>query len=315
MLPACRKHDEEMKKLILFSFLAGLTLPAFAQEPTEVLFFGGYGSTESQMNCWKKGAEGKSGGGYRFRGFGYPVGSGAGKASAVSGGSATLRKLAAEINAHPGKRYVIAGHSSGAALSNRLAELVDDPKRIDLVNLDGFAPSAQLQKKVGSSVCWYAKGANGLMSRNAGSMKSNCKVSKAVRNNNCTSAWCLHFGVINNKVPGNLSGATFRSQGYRGCDSNTDWLPAKDSASAEDQTAAPAKNEEPAPVAKQEPAAAPEPTAVAAEPPAPAPVAQPKKVKRVTRTYSSTRSPKPTTRRRATQDSTQDLFRHPLGDR
>lgn len=304
-----------MRKLIWIALVFGFNISALAQEPTEVLFFGGYGSTESQMKCWQKGAEGKSGGDYRFRGFGYPSLSGPGKASAVLGGRTVLRKLVAEINSHPNKRYVIAGHSSGAALSNRLAELVDDPKRISLVNLDGFAPSSQLQKKVGSSVCWYAKGRNGLHSLHANSMQSNCKVSKAVQNNNCTSAWCLHFGVINNKVPGNLSGATFKSQGYRGCDSNIDWLPAKDSASAQDQTAAPAKNEEPAPVTKQEPAAAPEPTAVAAETPASAPVAQPKKVKRVTRTYSSTRSPKPTTRRRATQDSTQDLFRHPLGDK
>src|SRR5262249_14912133 len=112
-----------------------------------------------------------------------------------------LQRLTALINARPDRPVVIAGHSSGGALSNALAGKVRvPPKNVRLVSLDGFAPSAELQSKF-QVTCWSARSTiSGLSSQNRQSMISRCGRNHrevVATDPNCTSSWCLHFTVFN----------------------------------------------------------------------------------------------------------------------
>ncbi len=200
---------------LLFSvslLFAALPSSVFANSKSlpEVIFFGGAGATDAQMKEWeeaaKKAPKGKS---YIFRGQGYPVGADSSAKSAVQKGEAQLKALADEINAHPEKRYILAGHSSGSALSNRLAGLIKDTRKIKLVALDGFAPSNELQEKL-STDCWYAVNPETkLLSRNADSIIAKCKTKKAYEERGCATAMCLHMSLV-------------RKRNGRGL--NLDWL-------------------------------------------------------------------------------------------
>ena len=200
------------------------SVSAFAQE-TEVIYFGGYGASPAQMSCWEEGARNNSAysSTHTFRGIPYPAGASSGSASAVQVGSAAIKKVVDEINRNPNKRYVIVGHSSGAALSNQVAGLVRNPSQIELVNLDGFSPSAALQKRV-KSTCWYAQNQRaGLQSNNASSMRSNCQNSRSYEAPHCTTKWCLHFSLVNKRTPAGL-GTDFKANGYKTCSTNLDYL-------------------------------------------------------------------------------------------
>jgi hypothetical protein len=209
--------------ILLLSLL--LSFSAHASR-TSVVLFGGYGATSAQMNCWEQGARGQAAyDGYFFKGIPFPAGAGAGMESAVAVGSKTIQSIVKQIDSHPDVHFVIAGHSSGAALSNRVAQLVKNPKQIELVDLDGFAPSAALQKKVKSTCVYAVNRKTGLTSRNASSMKGNCANSMKYEDTSCQTQWCLHFTLVNSKAPANLSGADFKKSGYQGCASNLSWLP------------------------------------------------------------------------------------------
>jgi hypothetical protein len=193
---------------------------------TEVVYFGGYGSTQAQMTCWLGGAEAQPAfSAYSFQAYPYPSGATASAASAVQHGAATIAAVVTEIDGNPNVHFVVAGHSSGAALSNRVAELVKRPSQIELVNLDGFAPSLAVQKAVDSR-CMYGESSKikGLESLNATSMKSNCLVSQAYIDGHCTTAWCMHFSLVNEVAPANLGPTTYKSHGYDGCKTNLSWL-------------------------------------------------------------------------------------------
>lgn len=211
-----------MARFFLLLCLFG-SFRAYAGEPVKVFYFGGYASSPEQMRCWEVGAQRNSREGYFFQGIHYPPGAGPDSESAVRLGAAAIRRVADEINAHPEVRYVVAGHSSGAALSNRVAELVKDPSHVYLVALDGFTPSRSLQSRFQSS-CWWSVNQNGLQSRNAGAMKANCAVHPVYPDNHCRTQWCLHFVLVIKSTPANL-GSDFRTRGYEGCDSNLAWLP------------------------------------------------------------------------------------------
>lgn len=167
-----------------------------AQKPI-VIYIGGYGADQKQVDHWMKASTVKDPS-RTYKAYGYPVGAGSGNASAIAGAKSTIASVVKSIDSNPSAKYVIAGHSSGAAISNRIAELVKEPSHIRLVNLDGFAPSKALQKKV-HSTCWYAKNGKHL-SRNAGAMTGSCVIHKAFNTNVCTDPWCLH-NVLVNKTP------------------------------------------------------------------------------------------------------------------
>lgn len=218
-------------RIFIFAILITSSFNAFA-DTVEVVFFGGHASSPEQMRCWEKGARAESSRqhDYNFRGVAYPAGAHYSRQAALSGSRAEVQRLVNEINANPNKRYVIAGHSSGAAISNQVASLVKNPRQIDLINLDGFAPSRELQDRVGSSKCWYAVNpGSGGTSLNAGSMRG-CRNSAKVTSATCRTSMCLHFAMVNSGAPATLS--NYRKDGYNSCRTNLEWLRALENTSA-----------------------------------------------------------------------------------
>jgi len=197
-----------------------------AHASTEVIYFGGFEATNAEMQCWQAGAEAQPAYAHvAFETHAYPAGASSSAASAQSHGAATINAVVAEIEAHPEIHFVVVGHSSGAALSDKVAQLVKNPSNMELVNLDGFAPSAAVQKRM-KSTCVYAVSSkiNGLTSLNAASMKGNCLNSEAYTDAHCTTPWCMHFSLVNEKAPSALSSSTFAAHGYDGCSTNLSWL-------------------------------------------------------------------------------------------
>jgi hypothetical protein len=183
--------------------LAALLLSVVVQaaEP-KVILFGGVGSTTSMMNACSD---------QNFWNIGYNLAPG------------QVDRVVAEIDANPHQPYIIAGHSSGAEYSNEVGRKVKNPRQVSIISLDGFAPR-DLQRRM-QTACWYASNGKGLRSRNAESMtEENCGTVKYFVAPHCKTAWCLHFALVNRAAPADLSGSTFRSEGYRDCEANTGWL-------------------------------------------------------------------------------------------
>lgn len=203
---------------------------AFAGEPTKVFFVGGFRASAAQMRCWEEGARKNSPGNYEFEGIPYPNGAGSGYDAAVGGAAKQIKRIVAEINAHPEKHYVIAGHSSGAAISNTIAKRAKDPKRLRQIVLDGFTspriPNAQCWGSLGNGYRSKKTGrVNQKPSRNFYAMDSCGKKNKRVyRDEHCNPAsqWCLHFALVVKSTPPKLK--NYRVDGYQGCDTNLDWL-------------------------------------------------------------------------------------------
>ena len=202
--------------LVLFC----LSLRAAAAS-TKVFFVGGYRASPAQMRCWEEGARKNSPGEYEFVGIPYPSGVGASFEEAVAGASTTIQKIVAEINANPNQSYLIAGHSSGAAISNTIAARATNPARIRLVDLDGFVPPASLRARV-PTTCWAARNGK-LLSRNYDAMGICGPGTRVYGDRHCNTAWCLHFSLVIRSTPADL-GTDFVSRGYLGCNTNLDWL-------------------------------------------------------------------------------------------
>lgn len=184
--------------MIIYSLLFSLSV--FAADKPIVYLFGGVGATAEAMNTC----------GNDFRNIGYEE------------GLAQVKKIVKEINAHPDQKYIIAGHSSGAAYANSVAAGVKNSDQIKLVDLDGYAPIG-LQERLKNSVCWYAENGRGDYSKNADSMRENCRHVKVFRAPHCKTSWCLHFALVNQRTPANLVGKTFRAHGYDNCVTNLEW--------------------------------------------------------------------------------------------
>lgn len=204
--------------------------PKPASGQVKIIYFGGYLATNDQVDCWKAGALKKLPPNYAITAYPWPAGAGSGYESAVNGGANYIKKAVAEIDANKDVMYIVVGHSSGAALSNSVVERVKDLSHVKLVNLDGFAPSASLQKKLKAahpdpaSVCVTARNSqNGTKARNYGSMTGNCSHSWVYEDKHCTTSWCLHFAIVSKSTPGGL-GVDFPRNGYKGCDANLDWM-------------------------------------------------------------------------------------------
>ena len=212
----------------LLAALAFVLAPALANAgKVKVIYFGGYGAGAAQMKCWENGAAKQARArGYVFKGIPYPKGASWTRDSALSVGASTIRAVVREISNHPKQAYVIVGHSSGAALSNRVAELAQNPGRIELVDLDGFSPSHWLQRRVPTTCMYAVNRANRLTSNNASSIRANCgSNARAYQNQTCRTRWCLHFSLANKSAPADLGGgADFKRRGYQGCNTNIDWL-------------------------------------------------------------------------------------------
>jgi len=133
-----------------------------------------------------------------------------------------LDEILREIDSHPGQKYIVAGHSSGAVHAERVGRKVRNPDQIKLVLLDGYGDE-KVQDRVKDSSCWYAmRGNSG--SLNSESMKKICKHPKKYEDDHCNTAWCLHFSLVNSNAPADLRQGTFRAQGYANCKANLRWV-------------------------------------------------------------------------------------------
>ncbi|MGZ3710390.1 MAG: hypothetical protein ACXVBE_01485 [Bdellovibrionota bacterium] len=186
-------------------FLACLafSLANEAMAGPSIFLFGGATSTKSQVQGCYPAA--------KVEAFGYPP----------AGGE--MGRVIATINANPDRKFIVAGHSSGAKYANRVASQVKNPSRITLVDLDGYAPRSV--PKAVHRVCWKAVNGSKLASRNAPSMaqSNNCEVVKTYTSATCKTRWCLHFALVNKNVPGNLNDRSWITQGYKSCSANLDW--------------------------------------------------------------------------------------------
>lgn len=211
-----------------------------------MIFFGGYKSTHTQMKCWQTGAKEEARrlklDGYSFEPIAYPEGALAGETSAVSVGAGLIADAVNEIvrgvRSSSSVRFVVVGHSSGAALANAVGEkvlqILKGPSQtallsqIEFVDLDGFKPSSEIQNQLNTS-CWSAETElearsekKVLRSPNADS-DSQCRLHRAYQDRHCQTQWCLHFSLVNKLASANL-GTDYDRNGYEGCATNLDWL-------------------------------------------------------------------------------------------
>ncbi len=211
-------QTSKMKFILIFSLLAPLEAKA---EEVKLFFFGGYRTTPEIMRCWEEGARRKFPGTYNFEGIAFPAGSGSD--SAIKEASGEIRRIVEEINAHPENRYIIVGHSSGAAISNRVAEQAAKPGRLKLFDLDGFAAGAALRKKIPSTECWASENQAGLHSRNYSAMATCGEKMRVYQDNHCKTALCLHVALFVKNAPADM-GHDPTLPRLASCDSNMDWL-------------------------------------------------------------------------------------------
>ncbi len=222
------------KQICLIIFLVFSSSLCKAEDEPMIIYFGGAGTSQEQMNCWEQGAEKitkfKN---YKFKAIAYPLGASSEQESVLSKGADLYDAVANVINRNPKKKFILVGHSSGAALANKAAELVKDSAQIELFDLDGFVPSKDLQKKV-KTTCVHAINRNlGIKSKNANDVSGKCVTDRQYIDYQCKTEWCLHYSLVNKSTPPNLNKDTAKREGYLGCETNLDWLEAPNTPGAE----------------------------------------------------------------------------------
>lgn len=214
-------------KSCLFLGLVILTVPSWGADflVPQVLFVGGYGSTEEQMQRWEKAARENPAyrGQFNFRAIPLPS-SGWDAATVLSQGRSKIDEIVRQIDASPpGSVFILAGHSSGAAITNEIARRVRDKGKIRLVALDGYVPHG-LQDQV-YTTCWSA--VNGQTKQSAVNLASmrTCQNYYQMTTNACSDSWCLHFILVNNSAGRvGVNQQNFKSRGYDEVSPNLMWL-------------------------------------------------------------------------------------------
>ena len=173
------------------------------------VFFGGYHASRPNMDAWKISAE-KQRGDVKFEACPYPEHVGSGRKSAVHGFEKQFDAVIKMIADYGADTLFIVGHSSGCAIADELNSRLDgDHSHITLVDLDGFAPTADQIKK--SKVeAWYAEGARGGRSYNW------AKGNKMFIAASATHEWSLHFSLVNTAATNAITKDTYREKGYAG---------------------------------------------------------------------------------------------------
>lgn len=136
--------------------------------------------------------------------------------------------LAQQIDAFaPGadkEKFVIVGHSSGAAQAERLVRRVKEKSKVRLVLLEGFGSPAN-QRGV-ETTCWYAQ--NGKTEgMNASYMQNPANCLGQVRSYSapwCNNSLCLHLSLVNRNVRADLNRTNVFTDGLKNCQGNLEWL-------------------------------------------------------------------------------------------
>ncbi len=203
---------------------------------TEVLMFGGYGSTNTQMKAWEKSASNDAhhSGEFEFKGIALPSRHFS-QAEVKRDAEATIRLWVEKIQkSPPGKKFVLTGHSSGSAVANEIIRRLQlqkptrDLSTLKLIILDGFAPTGILD---GVDVqCWSAIDAEhpekGTWNQRA--MKS-CNTAHHQYHENkvtgCHFVMCLHYSSVNlNANTSSINSSNYRVTGYKAVRANLNWL-------------------------------------------------------------------------------------------
>jgi hypothetical protein len=184
-----------------------------------VVFFGGYHASQHDMELWKASAE-KLCDGVKFDAFPYPDPAASDDISAVKGFEKQFDGVIKKIEGFSADTLFIVGHSSGCAIANELnSRLKGDHSKITLVDLDGFAPSADQIKK--SRVqAWSAEG--------AGSKGKSLRWAAGHHMYPAplaTKKWSLHFSLVNTAATDAITEKNYKDTGYAGCIANLYWLP------------------------------------------------------------------------------------------
>lgn len=220
-------------------FAIASTAPALsvtAAEKPLVILFGGYGATAADMRLWERAAAQDLvyGRAFEFEGIGYPNAAGSNVMRAVAAARATLDSVADRLRAMPGRRVVVAGHSSGAALAVSTVSRVGQGDTIKLISLDaginterppdpGFFPITNLE-------CWSAVSGD---EQSFGYRRTQTLCTSrffVLRTSRCSTPICLHYALINRTPAPDLTFKQSRaltdgvSGGYANLSVNLDWL-------------------------------------------------------------------------------------------
>ncbi len=190
-----------------------------------VVFFGGWKASKIEMGLWLASARNICGEDVEYDAFPYPEGAGSSDTSAVS----RFRQFDAvikKVTESGADTIYIVGHSSGCAIANEAnSRIKGDHSHITLVDLDGFAPSADQIKKSSLQV-WSAEGAKGgksLHHDDWGPYTGQLQVYTAA---SATNKWSLHFSLVNTAATDAIKSSSDEDlkKGYAGCIANLCWL-------------------------------------------------------------------------------------------
>src|SRR5262245_22635803 len=187
-----------------------------------VVFFGGYQASGTNMDLWKSSADTQRGD-VTFDAFPYPGHADSSDTGAVNGFGKQFDGVIKKIEESGADTLFIVGHSSGCAIANELnSRMKGDHSHITLVDLDGFAPSADQIKK--SSVqAWCAEGTGG---KGEALHWAQGKIKFIAAS--ATTVWSLHFSLVNTAATDAITKHNYGSKGYAGCIANLCWLPKKE---------------------------------------------------------------------------------------
>lgn len=226
-----------MFSFLLF-FLSGISLaqsngPAcqFSDEgPTPVVFFGGNASTPQQTRAWAAAAQASPTYGPHFRFEGHALGTANSPEQILHGMRYHIRGCIERIQTARGP-VILVGHSNGSFVINEIVmrSSPEARRKIRLVNLDGPMPSVGRNFEGVEVQCWTAvatdpqnpapnscaemrRGLSPFAASMARCGINNCYVQPVT---GCRGPWCLHFRVINDGAPADVSQSNYDRTGYQ----------------------------------------------------------------------------------------------------
>lgn len=222
----------------LWIVAAAALVGAGAAPPPEkplVVFFGGYRSTQADMNAWASAARRSRGQSFDFLAIAYPANTSFVEREAVLANNVVIDAIAGQIKATPNRTFVVVGHSSGGGVAAAVVqEAGGGRKNVRLIVLDdgiannfkpppGFDTARQVE-------CWSAvSGSLGSLDRVP--TRASCKNYHEMRASSCRTPFCLHFALVNLNAPPDLNKDTAfvvapngTTGGYRNLRVNLSWL-------------------------------------------------------------------------------------------
>lgn len=188
-----------------------------------VLFFGGYNSTQTDMDVWLASAKAQRKD-VDFDAVPYPPGAGKDAHSAVG----TFTKgdqyddVITQIGTSGADQTYIVGHSSGCAIANAVDRGLKDQSHIILVALDGFVPDGKQLARASTQV-WSADCGDATSLHYDDLQKSvGANRLQVYHATDCKTKLALHFSLVNAAATTKI--ITSISAGYRNCKANLAWL-------------------------------------------------------------------------------------------